>query len=337
MTRRGLGRPGFAVLKVGLALALLAGLAAAPAAAQGAAQEARDPAPETPYPWNSAAAMCDRTAGDPADVNAQLSDLVRAAADLEVAAAACRDALAAAPDDLRLRFQSGRILLAAGERAGLHAIESAAKAGYPPAELFWGLALKHGRFDLPEDTRAALLWLRRAANNENAWAQVILGEALQTGDGTAPDLERAERRLRQAFRTNLLVGAVPLASFLLEREQRLSRTDREAAEAAAVEAKLVLREASAQGLTSAKVMLAMTLRSGGATFATDTKRAFELMQEAATAGSELAIYWLALWLYTGDGIRQDRESAAAWVCKLQDPEAMWRVLGALTKLSCDNI
>ncbi len=319
----------WALRAAALALALLAGLAAAPAAGQEAAQEARDPAPETPYPWNSAAAMCDRTAGDPADVNAQLSDLVRAAADLEVAAAACRDALAAAPDDLRLRFQSGRILLAAGERAGLHAIESAAKAGYPPAELFWGLAHFTASFGVLPAPSTGARWLERAAQQDLLRAQLLLARAYTTGEGVVRDHERAEHWYRRAAEDGTPLASMSLGGFLAINKENPSSEDLD-------EARIQIERAVSAGLPAAKFLLGRLLLEERP-FEKDWPRALRLYREAAAAGVPGVAGLLVEMLVKGEGFPADVEEAKSWACTLEDPGRVWEDVGDGSPISCSDL
>lgn len=298
-----------------LALSLVAGLAAVPASVPAAAQEAGDPAPETPYPWNSAAAVCDRTAGDPADVNAQLATLVRAAADLAAAAAACRDALAAAPDDLRLRFQSGRILLAAGERAGLQAIESAAQAGYPPAELFLGIALRAGAFGSARDAVASAKWIERAAQAGVPLALLLAGRAYENGTGVARNLRSAEAYYAAASEAGQPEAMVSLGAMLLGLtpgpSRRMSSAERE-------RGYRLLSGAADLGMASADFLLGLAFAAGQGVSASN-ERAIAHLERAAEAGSRQAALYLGANSLPNGLLTEDLERARRWLCNPNDP------------------
>jgi TPR repeat protein len=304
---------------VWLGLALSAG----PATAQG------DPATGSPYPWASAAGVCDRAAGPPEHVNVQLSGLVRAEADLEAAVAACREALAAAPDDLRLRFQAGRILLAAGERAGLEPIESAARAGYAPAELFWGLALGAGSFGLDRDAAASLDWLRRAADAGDPTAMLLTAEAYLAGDGTPTDLRAAERYYRAAGEAGAEEGWTRLGAMLLglttNDDSALGAGDRE-------RGRQVLERAGAAGSASADFMLGIAYMAGeGVPESSDL--AVRYLTRAAERGYRPAALFLGANSLRHGLLPQDLERARRWLCNPDDPGLS--SIAEAAELACD--
>jgi hypothetical protein len=311
------------MLCVWLGLALSAG----PAAAQGDPGQG-DPATASPYPWNSAAGVCDRAAGPPEDVNAQLSELVRAEADLDAAVAACRDALAAAPDDLRLRFQAGRILLAAGERAGLQPIESAAIAGYAPAELFWGIAHFTAAFGVLPAPATGARWLKRAAAQGLLVAQLLLGRAYVTGQGVPRDLERAEGWFRTAAASEEPVASMSLGGFLAINKIDPTAGDLE-------EARNLLESAVRADVPAAKFLLGRLLLEDRP-FDRDVARALVLYRQAASQGVPGVAALLVEKLAHGEDFGVDVEEAKTWACTLEDPERVWHILGDGSLITCDD-
>lgn len=80
----------------------------------------------------------------------------------------------------------------------LEMIAHEAKDGDPGAQLLYGLAYLEGRNGLQPDARKAVEWLRRSAQANNAYAQLLLGNCYEEGKGVEPDQTQATHWWRKA-------------------------------------------------------------------------------------------------------------------------------------------
>jgi len=117
----------------------------------------------------STGAVCDRLAADPDDPRKQDRGVPIDALELEEAIEACVAAVEADPGDARLRFQLGRVLVAADHvDDALPFLRAAADAGYPAAQGYMGL--------LQDTDEAAKPFFERAARHDYAPAVQALAE-----------------------------------------------------------------------------------------------------------------------------------------------------------------
>jgi TPR repeat protein len=104
---------------------------------------------------------------------------------------------AAESGDARANLLLGKLLLSGGpgvSAAPLEArgwLEAAVKGGQLGAAHYLGLIYRQDLPDQPRSSEKALHWLEVAAKAGFADSQFLLGQMIMTGDGVAPDAERA--------------------------------------------------------------------------------------------------------------------------------------------------
>ncbi len=77
-------------------------------------------------------------------------------------------------------------------------LSSLATAGDNGAQLEIGLAYRDGRYGLNPDASTALYWLKRSADNGNAYAEASVGDMYAAGTGVSKDPAVAMRWWQQA-------------------------------------------------------------------------------------------------------------------------------------------
>ena len=149
---------------------------------------------------------CDRLAALPDDADLPKGFLAVAEnniVDPGAAVAACREALASAPDDRRVHFQLGRALDHAGRVEEAKAeYEKAAEAGSAKAMRNLGLLYVRGEGG-PENFAAARLWFAKAAARGDVGGMNNLGAMYKDGEGVPTDYKAA----RQWFERAAAAGA----------------------------------------------------------------------------------------------------------------------------------
>lgn len=140
---------------------------------------------------SAAATDCDRLAAAPNDPErpAGVAGVAIVAIDMEKAVPACRAALAATPDDPRIKYQLARALSLGNEAAVKESntlLRQSAEAGYPSAMYYFGFMVEYG-FGFPRDEAAAIEWYRKAAAAEFPRAMVAMGKVLLAGKGITAD------------------------------------------------------------------------------------------------------------------------------------------------------
>ncbi len=176
-----------------------------PADAAGAAAEV--PA----GPPDPSIAECDRLAalqidpGRPPGVPGISIDAIKPA-DADSAVRACRGAVAARPQDPRLRMQLGVALIpqyeaskGQGAQEMVASFRQAADAGYPAAMALLGaLYVGENRDEFKDKKAEGLAWLHKAADRGIGLAMGVLGEAYERGLGVAVDKAEALAWYRKA-------------------------------------------------------------------------------------------------------------------------------------------
>lgn len=86
---------------------------------------------------------------------------------------------------------AGAAVSSMGSPAELKLIAQQAQAQDPNAQLLYGLAFLEGRYALQPDAAKAVYWLRRAAREDQSYAQLLLGKLYAEGKGVAEDPQHA--------------------------------------------------------------------------------------------------------------------------------------------------
>jgi tetratricopeptide (TPR) repeat protein len=141
---------------------------------------------------------CDRLAANPPDPDRVAPGVPREAVDLPRAIAACRAAVAAAPEAGRLIYQLGRCLFYAGDRQeAFRCFEQAAAMGYRQAHFVLGLVMTRKFDGLPHDIDRIEFHWRAAARLNHASAQVsYVRDALRGHYDHIPERSSREEMLR---------------------------------------------------------------------------------------------------------------------------------------------
>ncbi|MDX2144821.1 MAG: hypothetical protein SFV19_15810 [Rhodospirillaceae bacterium] len=141
---------------------------------------------------------CDRLAANPPDPDRIAPGVPREAVDLPRAIAACRAAVAAAPETGRLAYQLGRCLFYAGQRQeAFSCFEQAAVLGYRQAHFILGLVMTRRFEGLPHDIARIEHHWRQAARLGHASAQVsYVRDAVKGRYDHIPERSTREEMLR---------------------------------------------------------------------------------------------------------------------------------------------
>ena len=140
--------------------------------------------------WSQEITPCDRAAAHGSDPDAVAPGVSSGDMDFAAAAELCEAAVAADPDNPRLRYQLARVYVYSGQapRANPH-WEVALAAEYPQALFVRGYMLVPGGGDGSKDACAAEALLRRAAQYGRLAAQI--GYARYALDGAFDGCDRA--------------------------------------------------------------------------------------------------------------------------------------------------
>lgn len=178
---------------------------------------------------------------------------------------------------------TGPVRAANGVPAELQMIADEARGGEPGAQLLYGLAYLEGRDGLTPDAKQATYWLRRAARNDNPYAQLVLGTCYAEGKGVDKDPEQAVRWWRQSSRNDN-----PQAQYLLGKAI-LEGTGAPKNPARAID---WLSQSAEQGNKDAQYLIGKMYYEGYAV-AQDKKLAKDWLSRAAAQGHSHAINLLA--------------------------------------------
>lgn len=253
---------------------------------------------------------CDRMAADPADYERIAPPVADVRFLSNQAARACREALAAYPDDPRFQFQMGRALLALGKvEQAREALQKAAAQGYAAANLFLGRMFEsasYGRRDLVE----AIKYYRAAAEQGHQDAQIALGLMYRSGIGVDADTLQAFQWFRKAAdqgnpHAHFFLGA------MYSRGEHMPPGERAAADYyAAIKHFEIAAEAGIPGGQFALGLMYLT----GYPVEKDTAKGLELMEAAAEQGFVVAAWQLGDMYMRGEDLPLDRERAIYWYC-----------------------
>lgn len=143
---------------------------------------------------------CDRLAASPGDPDRASEGIPFAAINTDAAIRACEAAVTEFPESLRLMFQLGRALDAAGRHGeAIQRYEKSAQSDYAAAQNNLGFAYLYGLGTAPDYATAAT-WFRRAADNGDPYGYTNLGHMYQTGTGGEQDYKKAAELFEKAAR-----------------------------------------------------------------------------------------------------------------------------------------
>lgn len=261
---------------------------------------------------NVAEHQCDRLAADPVDYEraAPLVDYLTFMP--EQAAAACRNAVAAYPDEPRFRLQLGRALLALRKfDEAKETLQAAADRGYAAANLYLGRISESGS-NGAGIVEQAFEYYRAAAEQGHQDAQILVGLAYRDGKGREADPEQAFHWFKQAAdqgnpRANFLLAAMYAGEAHNAVDPALKvQHSRMAAEHAAV--------AAEAGMPGAQFILANHYLLGVG-LDKNLAKGLELLKAAAEQGHRVAGIRLGHRYMRGEDVPHDREQAIYWFCR----------------------
>jgi TPR repeat protein len=201
-------------------------------------------------------------------------------------------------------------------------IRQQAADGEPAAELQLALDYRDGRLGLPADHAASARWLSLAAGAGNPYAEALLGDAYNQGDGVPRDLKAARRWWRQAARSGNGHAETQLGLAMTEPSGQSAVQQSEG--------KLWLDRAAAQGDPQARTALGvdspatMPVGSGNpGLFArlagwfdrvTMSGQSADSLKSRALGGDNVAQYQLAMRYRDGAwGVNSDPDRALGWL------------------------
>lgn len=91
-----------------------------------------------------------------------------------------------------------------------------AKSGDEDAQLQIGLAYRNGSYGLTPDTTKEMYWIKRAAENGNAYAEDALGSMYADGRGTEKDIANAMKWWTKAMQDGYQDARIHLSESLIK-------------------------------------------------------------------------------------------------------------------------
>ncbi|MFO1487293.1 MAG: tetratricopeptide repeat-containing serine protease family protein [Verrucomicrobiota bacterium] len=203
-------------------------------------------------------------------------------------------------------------------RERVEELKANAGKGDALAQFELGGAYDFGLLSLAKDGAEAVKWYRRAAEQNNAWAQCFLGICYNEGRGVAKDYTEAVKWFRKAAESNDAV-----AQFYLGVCYDFGKGVRKDN----VEAVKWYRKAAEQGNACAQYNLGLCYADGRGV-KKDAVEAVKWYQKAADQNVVEAQRSLAFCYANGQGVLRDQVHALRWVKKVAehgDPESQVRL------------
>ncbi len=243
---------------------------------------------------------CDRLAAHPADPQKVGDGVQWDLIDARSAIPACRDAVQRWPDEMRFKFQLGRVLLFAKRRdEGMPYLFSAADSGYLIAYSNIGGTYQ---FDLGNYAEA-LKWYRRGAALGDVSAQAHLAEMYLDGTGVDRNLAEAMRWYQPSAADGYPLSVYKIG-LIYSRGDKTVKRDHETANA-------FFAKAAEMGFARAQNDLGNAFERGLGV-RRNQKTAAEWYRRAAEQGWALAQFNLARLYEEGIGVKEDKAEALYW-------------------------
>lgn len=266
--------------------------------------------------WPIAAAnapmhRCDRLAADPVDYERIAPPVEDTAFLPQQALAACREAVAAYPDEPRFRFQLARALLALRQAdEAREALKTAGDKGYAVANLYLG-RLSESRANGEHDLAKAFEYYRLAAEQGHQGAQIGLGLMYRNGAGVETDSWQAFNWFQKAAdqgnpHAHFYLGTMYSSGEQVPPGERPAPDFERAAKH--------FRVAAEAGLPSGQFALGY-LYLDGFGVEKDPARGLALLEAAANQGFVVAALELGKLYMNGERLPRDQRQAVHWFCK----------------------
>jgi len=172
--------------------------------------------------------------------------------------------------------------------------------GEPEAQTYLG-----ARAFANKDFQQAAGWFRKAAEQDNANAQYMVGVQYASGLGALKDYAKAAEWFRKAAERGVKYAQSDLG-LLYKLGQGVPKNDQQAA--------AWFMKAADQGFAPAQFHLALLYRNGQG-LGQNVQQAAALTRKAAEQGYAPAQYNLAVFLSRGEGVGKDPKQAFAWELK----------------------
>ncbi len=255
--------------------------------------------------------QCDRLAADPRDYERVAPPVDDLRFLPKLALGACREAVAAYPNEPRFRFQLGRALLGLGDvDESRAALQDAADKGYAVANLFLGRMFESGSYG-ERNVERAFEYYRLAAEQGHQDAQIGVGLMYRRGVGVKADTWQAFNWFKKAADQDN-----PHAHFFLGTMytggEHTPPGERPIAEPAMAVRHFEI--AAAAGIPGGQFALGL-MYLGGFPVEKDTARGLELMEAAAEQGFVVASLQLGHEYMRGENLPKNQERAIYWFCR----------------------
>jgi len=252
------------------------------------------------------APLCDVLADDPEDQFALTRGVDMHSVDAAKAVPACQAAVAAAPEEGRLRYALGRALQRSGDQAGaLDAYQRAAERGYPIAENLVGLMYQNAR-----QVETAAQWIERAASHGYLPAQTIIATFYLQGVGVPKDSAKGVEWLRKAAGQNYPMAETSLSALYLKGDAGVTKDEAQAYQWA--------KKAADQNYGPAQMLMGEIYLNGSGAAKKDEKAAFAWYLKAADQGIPPAEAQVGAMYHAGVGVARDDAKAVDWLQKAVD-------------------
>ncbi|MCC0013891.1 MAG: sel1 repeat family protein [Rhodobiaceae bacterium] len=252
---------------------------------------------------DEAVAACDRLAASPNDATRTADGIWQTVMDTDAAVLACTQAVKAAPDNARLKFQLGRAVYRSGKAADAALLfGQAATQGHLSAQAQLGLMLIAGD-GMERDAARGYALVKAAADKSDPFAIAMLGELTTHGIGTVKDETAGLELYRKAAELGSPIGMQRLGETLAER-QAGPETDADALD--------WLNKAVAAGAPTAHHMIGVLIRDGRGV-RKDAAAAFSHFRMAAMAGDARALYEVGAAYMNGRGVKADQREGVSWM------------------------
>jgi TPR repeat protein/ABC-type uncharacterized transport system substrate-binding protein len=255
---------------------------------------------------------CDRAAASPSDDNrpAGIAGVPSGKLDPQYAIPACEAAVAAAPDEPRVRFELGRAQAAAKDyEAARLQFSKASDLGYAVGRASLGAYFAIGLGGLARDDREALRLFKLAAEQHDALGDTNLGFFYETGRAGLPkDESEAARLYKLAADKTEPWGYYSLGRLYEDGRGGLPQDDREAAR--------LYKLAADQGHAPAEVRLGFFHEAGRGGFSKEDREAAHYYKRAADQGDAAGRNDLGRFYQNGRGGLPQSDQEAARLYRL---------------------
>lgn len=181
--------------------------------------------------------------------------------------------------------------------------QEAAKKGDAEAQMFLGKSYLAGRSDVPKNSKQAVFWFQKSANQGYAEGEVELTDAYHNGTGVGRDEAKAAFWYQKAAAQNNIEAEARLG-FVYHQGRGLSKDEKMSF--------FWFDKAAHQGSLLAQTMVGVAYYYGSGV-PQDKGRAFMWYQKAAHQGDVMAQYLLGMAYLKGEGVARSKRDGVFWL------------------------